>query len=142
VYDQPATPARAGGTTSGTDVRPARDLRPPQVLDLSAEAATLFEEPEWAGGDRNSRTIATSDRMRITLTALRAGAELGSEGNDDSLAVQVLRGAVRLDVGGAAADVVAGQLATMADPGPWRLRALEDALLLLTVATARRAAHD
>jgi hypothetical protein len=46
----------------------------------------------------------------------------------------VLRGRVgaRLDV--EATDIAAGQLAAMAQPGPWRLTATEDALLLLTVA--------
>jgi quercetin dioxygenase-like cupin family protein len=71
----------------------------------------------------------------VTLTALRTSAELGSDGNDDTLAVQVLRGRVTVELGGGAADLSAGQLATMAEPGPWRLRAAEDTLLLLTVAT-------
>jgi quercetin dioxygenase-like cupin family protein len=105
-----------------------------QPIDLTAEASALFDEPEWADRDRNSRTIVTTPRMRITLTAMRAGAELGSEGNDDTLAVQVLRGSARLEVAGGSTTLTAGRLAAMAEPGPWRLRAAEDALLLLTVA--------
>ncbi len=135
MHDQVGTQARDDAQTSGSDSRPARDLRSPQVLDLEAEASALFDEPEWADRDRNSRTIATSDRLRVTLTALRTSAELGSDGNDDTLAVQVLRGRVTVELGGGAADLSAGQLATMAEPGPWRLRAAEDTLLLLTVAT-------
>ena len=133
MNDQQATMAD-DAVTSGTDSRPARDLRAPQAIDLMAEANSLWEEPTWADRDRNSRTIATAPGMRVTLTALRAGAELGSEGNDDSIAVHVLRGRVRFEIDDGDADLAAGSLATMADPGRWRLTADEDALLLLTVA--------
>ena len=56
---------------------------------------------------------------------------------DDQLAVQVQRGRVSLDVNGQATDLGEGQLAVVAQPGGWRLRATEDALLLLTVAINR-----
>ena len=130
---------RDDAVTSGSDSRPGRDLRSPQALDLMAEASALFDEPEWAERDRNSRTIASGDLLRVTLTALRAGAELGSEGNDDTLAVQVLRGAASVELDEGSATLTAGQLVTMAAPGRWRLRAQEDALLLLTVAAGRAA---
>jgi hypothetical protein len=124
------------GATHGSDTRPARELGSEQVLDLMAEATTLFDEPEWAERDRNSRTIAATDGLRITLTALRSGATIGSEGNDDTLSVHVLRGAVSAALSGTEARVAAGQLATMSQPGPWLLTASDDALLLLTVAVA------
>lgn len=126
--------ARADATTGGSDSRPARDLRPSQVLDVMAEAAALFNEPEWADRDRNSRTIVSGDRMRVTITALRRGAELGGDGNDDTLSIHALRGTVRVEVGGGSEDLSEGQLATVAEPGPWSLRATDDALLLITVA--------
>ena len=130
------TERRDDAMTSGSDSRSARDLADPLVLDIAAEAGTLFDEREWAERDRNSRTIATTERMRITVTALRSGAELGSEGTDDTLAVQVLRGAVGLEVDARSVDLRAGQLATVSNPGHWRLRATDDCLLLLTVALA------
>lgn len=130
---QVGTEPRDDGITSGTSSRPGRDLTQPLVLDLAAEAGTLFEEPEWAERDRNSRTIASSDGLRITLTALRRGAEIGSEGTNDTLAVQVLRGSVGVDLGGGRMDLRQGQLATMGQPGRWRIEAADDALLLLTV---------
>jgi quercetin dioxygenase-like cupin family protein len=104
------------------------------IIDLGAEASSLLDTPAAVDRDRTSRTVVSSDRLRITLTSLDAGAELGSEGNDDTLAVHVLRGSARLDVGGSASDLQPGQLATLADPGPWRLQASEDAVLLITVA--------
>jgi quercetin dioxygenase-like cupin family protein len=103
-------------------------------VDLKRESETLFGEPEWAERDRNSRTVATTDRMRIVVTALRAGAELGSREMDDTIAVQALQGDLRLTIDGADVDLRAGQLATIEDPGDWTIRATSDALLLLTVA--------
>ena len=105
---QVGTQAGDDAQTSGTQVRPPRDLAEPVVIDLGSEASTLFDEPQWAQGDRNSRTVSTTERMRVTLIALRSGAELGQ-----------------------------GQLAVVAQPGGWRLTAAEDALLLLTVALDR-----
>ena len=71
--------------------------------------------------------------MRVTLTALRAGAAMGSEETDDCLVVQVLRGDVDLRVGDVDRRVVAGQLASIERPVSWQLLADTDALLLLTV---------
>jgi quercetin dioxygenase-like cupin family protein len=122
--------------TSGSDTRPARPLRRPLVVDVSNEAATLLDEPEWTSGDRNSRTIATSDRLRITLTALRQGAELGSQESNDTLAVQVLRGRLELEIDDMDVELSEGRLATVEEPRNWRLRATTDALVLLTVGLA------
>jgi len=120
--------------TSGTELRPARDLAEPVVIDITSEAWTLFDEPQWNEGDRNSRTVSTTERMRVTLTALRDGSELGNRGTDDTLAVQTLRGSVALEVAGREIDLGQGQLAVVPQPGTWRLRAIGDCLLLLTVA--------
>jgi quercetin dioxygenase-like cupin family protein len=128
--------------TSGSDTRPPRPLRRPLIVDLGSEAATLFEEPEWREGDRNSRTVATSDRLRITLTALRSGAEIGSEESNDTLAIQTLRGRLELDIDGNEVELGEGQLATVEEPRDWRLRAMTDALVLITVGLATSSQHD
>ena len=133
---QVGTQARDDAQTSGTDVRPARDLAEPVVIDLSSESETLWTEPAWTDGDRNSRTVQTTERMRVTLTALRSGAELGNRGTDDTMTVQVLRGAVSLDLAGRPIELTQGQLATIPQPGGWSLRATDDSLLLLTVAVS------
>jgi quercetin dioxygenase-like cupin family protein len=126
----------ARSVTTGTGTRPPRPLLRPVLVDLEREAATLYDEPEWVERDRNSRTVATTDRLRIVLTALRAGAELGSVETDDTLAIQALRGDLRLTVDGADVDLHPGQIATVEEPRDWTIRATSDALLLLTVALA------
>jgi quercetin dioxygenase-like cupin family protein len=136
--DTQQTSPRPKPVTSGSDTRPPRPLRRPVLVDVGDEAVTLLEEPEWTSGDRNSRTLATSDRLRIVLTALRAGAELGNEESNDTLAVQTLRGGLQLTVDGMDLELRAGQLATVEEPREWRLRATSDALLLLTVGLGTR----
>jgi quercetin dioxygenase-like cupin family protein len=120
--------------TTGSDTRPARPLLRPVLVDLEREAATLLAEPEWADRDRNSRTVATTDRMRIVLTALRAGAELGSSDTNDTLAIHALRGQILLRIDDADVELRAGRLATVEGPREWTVRATTDALVLLTVA--------
>jgi quercetin dioxygenase-like cupin family protein len=131
------TPDRTGHrtTTSGSDTRPARTIdRAFGVVDLEAETATLLDEPEWADGDRNTRTLLTGDRMRIALTALRTGAALGDDSTNDMLSIQVLRGRVTVESEMEPRDVTAGGLMTLLRPESWRVRATDDAILLLTTA--------
>jgi quercetin dioxygenase-like cupin family protein len=124
--------------TSGSGTRPSRTLRRPVLIDVAEEAATLLEEPQDPDRDRNSKTIATTDRMRITLTALRAGAEMGSEETNDTLAVQALAGELALSVDGMDLELRDGQLATVESPSPWTIRATTDAVILITVALGTR----
>ena len=120
--------------TTGGDTRPSRAIRRPLVVNVADQASALMSEPEWRTGDRNSITVATMDRVRVTLTALHPGAELGSEGSDDTIVVQTLRGQVRMAVGGMNVTLGPGQLTTIEEAGPWELVAETEALLLITAA--------
>lgn len=123
------------GTTSGSDTRDARRVAAPvHALDVAAEAERLMAEPEWTDGDRNSRTLMATDRMRVVLTALRSGASLGNEATSDSLAIQVLQGRVGLAGDRAPVTLTSGQLVTLERPHDWRLAAETDSLLLITTA--------
>jgi hypothetical protein len=121
-------------TTSGSDTRPARSLDDSLVTDLTSEAGTLLEEPEWTDGDRNTRTLLAGDRMRVALIALRRDAAIGDDATDDSLVVQVLRGAVSVDGTGERRQLGSGALLVLDRPRSWRLRAIDESLLLLTTA--------
>lgn len=123
------------GGTSGSDTRPARTLdRALGVVDLEAEAASLLEEPEWAEGDRNTRTLLAADGMRVALMALRPGASIGDDATNDSLAIQVLRGRVRVESEMEPRDVTAGELLALERPQSWRVAAVDESLVLLTSA--------
>lgn len=120
--------------TTGTADRPPRPLLRPVVVDLAAATTELTSEPRWSTADRNSRTVATTDRMRIVLTMLRAGAAMGSDELDDTLAVQVLDGELHVRIDGAEAPLRRGQVATVEAPRAWEVVASTDALVLLTSA--------
>jgi quercetin dioxygenase-like cupin family protein len=120
--------------TTGGDTRPPRAIRRPLVVNVADQASAVMTEPEWQTGDRNSITIATTDRVRVTLTALHRGAGIGSEATDDTIVVQTLRGQVQIAVDGMDLALGPGQLTTIEDPGPWRIVAEIDALLLVTAA--------
>jgi quercetin dioxygenase-like cupin family protein len=120
--------------TTGGDTRPPRAIRRPLIVHVADQASALMSEPEWQTGDRNSITIATTDRLRVTLTALRAGAAIGSDTTDDTIVVQTLRGQVRMAVNGMDLTLGPGQLTTIEDPGSWEIVAETEALLLVTAA--------
>ena len=137
AHDSPS-PQHAGRVermvTTGGGTRPPRAIRRPLVVNVADQASALMAEPEWRRGDRNSITIATTDRIRVTLTALHAGADIGSETTDDTIVVQTLRGRVRVTVDEMELELGPGQLTTIEEPRTWRIAAETEALLLLTAA--------
>jgi quercetin dioxygenase-like cupin family protein len=136
--DGMARPRRT--TTSGSDTRGARTIdRAVAVVDLETEAAALLGEPEWTDGDRNTRTVFTGDGLRIALMALRRDASIGDDATNDTLAVQVLRGRVRVEGEIEPRDVTAGELLALERPQSWRVRAIDESLVLLTSALAEPA---
>ncbi len=125
--------------TSGTQHsgRPSRTLVPSlEVLDVRAEGVGLLAEPQWADGDRNSKTLLKSDGLRIVLTALRAGATMDNDDPDEAVAIHTLQGAVRVRAAGQDVAVGMGELVCLAGGDPWTLTAEGDSLLLVSVGRA------
>jgi quercetin dioxygenase-like cupin family protein len=111
----------------------ASDVSGLTILDIGAEGVGLLAEPEWTGGDRNSRTLFKADTLRIVLTALRAGAVMQNEDPDETVAIQPLQGEVAVRVGSQAIPVRSGALVCVGEGQPWEVRASADSLFLLTV---------
>ncbi|HEY3524293.1 MAG TPA: hypothetical protein VGK63_11380 [Candidatus Limnocylindrales bacterium] len=131
MNDHTETPARS--TTSGSDTRPARMIdRAMGIVDLEVEAASLLGEPEWTEGDRNTRTLLVADGLRIALVALRGGASIGDDSTDDTLALEVVRGRIEVEGEIEPRDLRPRELLVLERPRSWRVRALEESLILLT----------
>ena len=113
--------------TSASDV-PALTL-----LDIGAEGVALLTEPQWTGGDRNSRTLFKADTLRIVLTALRAGAVMQNEDPDEAVAIQPIQGEIAVRVGSQELPARSGELVCVGHGEPWGVRASADSLFLLTV---------
>jgi quercetin dioxygenase-like cupin family protein len=103
------------------------------ILDVGAEGVALLGEPEWVGGDRNSRTLFKADMLRMVLTALRAGAVMQNEDPDEAVAIQPLQGEITVRVGSQEIAARSGELVCVDDGAPWEVRASADSLFLLTV---------
>jgi quercetin dioxygenase-like cupin family protein len=134
--EQTDTQRVARSVTTGGDSRPPRAIRRPLVVNVADQASELMSEPEWQTGDRNSITVATTDRLRVTLTALQPDAQIGSETINDTIVAQTIRGQVRLEVDEMEVALGPGQLTTIEEPGPWQITAETEALLLVTAAHA------
>lgn len=111
----------------------ARQVPALAILDIGSEGVALLGEPEWTGGDRNSRTLFKADTLRLVLTALREGAVMQNEDPDESVAIQPLQGEIAVRVG--LQEILArnGELVCVGEGEPWEVRASADSLFLLTV---------
>ena len=102
-------------------------------LDIGAEGVALLTEPQWTGGDRNSRTLFKADTLRIVLTALRSGALMQNEDPDEAVAIQPMQGEIAVRVGSQELPARSGELVCVGRGEPWEVRASADSLFLLTV---------
>jgi len=123
------------GTTTGSDERPAQQLSGALLLfDLPAELAQLQAESTWELGDRNAITLVKEGDLRVTLTALRAGARMDAHHTDGYTSIQVMAGRLRVAAAGDAHDLGVGELLVLGRAVVHEVLALEDAAFLLTIA--------
>jgi quercetin dioxygenase-like cupin family protein len=105
-----------------------------QKLSLDALAREHLDRARGASAGRSAQTIfgGHEHTLRQTLVALRAATTLGEHESPREATLQVLSGRVRLNAGELAWDGRAGDLIVI-PPARHDLRALEDAVVLLTV---------
>jgi quercetin dioxygenase-like cupin family protein len=81
-------------------------------LDLAREIQQLEASDILRSTGRNARTLVKEGPLRITLIALAAGGQIAVHRAQAPVSIQVLRGALRMQVGqsAAAVDLAAGEL--------------------------------
>jgi len=107
-----------------------------QVLqfDLGEEAARLRQEDSWTRGTgRSSRTLAKHPDFRVVLTLLKAGAQVDEHKTNLRISIQVVSGAIRLNLPDRNVELRAGQLLVLDAGVPHRVAALEESAFLLTL---------
>ena len=133
AHTAPAAPrTRSAGALEG------RHTGRMQKMSLQALAREQQELAAAASSGRSARTVWGGHEhiLRQTVIALTANSALSEHENPGEATVQVMTGRVRLDAGADHWDGRQGDLLFM-PPGRHSLTAIEDAVVLLTVAKAR-----
>lgn len=91
------------------------------LLDLPRWTEHLRALPTWHDGDRASSMLLRQPPVRVLLTALRSGAELGSDGAQETVMMLVLSGAMRMQWRGEVARVGEHEVAFVPAGGGWRV---------------------
>lgn len=126
------TASRSG--TSGSDQREARTVTASlDRFDLRSELERLADEP-LGNDDRATITLARSGPLRLVLSRLPDGGELGSREAEGALAIVVLDGDVQVERDGETVRAEADQVVVVAGGRPWRARAAAGASLLVAAA--------
>jgi quercetin dioxygenase-like cupin family protein len=125
------------GETTGSPLRGPQQLRGAlRIFDLADEAGQLRAELTYLEGDRNANTLLKEPDARVVLFALRQGAQLQEHQTAGWVIVQTISGRVRLRALGQSVELTAGQLLTLEPNAAHDVEALEDSVLLLTLAWA------
>ena len=121
-----------------TQAHERRDDDNPQVRDLAAVAADLLERAAAAPAGRAALTLVAGAGapLKQTMLALRSGQQLAEHDAPGAATLQVVRGRVRLSTDGERWELGQGEHIQI-PPTRHRLESLEDAAVLLTVATTQ-----
>jgi len=104
-------------------------------IDLSDLNKQIQRETAWLEGDRTAITVFKTDDLRIVLIALHAGAEMKPHTAPGVISVQVLKGKINFATDQDHEDLEPGQMITLHKRIPHHVKAYEDSLFLLTMAT-------
>jgi len=113
--------------------RTPRPLMGPMLrFNLPQEIAALEGEVEYAQG-HNARTLVKHSEFRIVLVVLKAGAKVHEQQSEERIALQPLRGHVRLHLPNEVVNLHSDQLLSLDRRQPYSIEAVEDAAFLLWV---------
>lgn len=106
---------------------------PSMVFDLDAELDALRRESAWQRNRHNARTLAKYADLRIVLAVAQAGVSMKAHEPSERIAVQVLRGRVRMVARDQVIVVREGQLVALDKAMADEIEALEESAFLLHV---------
>ncbi len=106
---------------------------PNLTFNLQAQLEELRREEAYTRSGRAGRTLAKHGPLRLTLTVLRNGVEVGTHHADTPMTLQVLEGRLRYRVGSEQCEIEAGEVLYFGPGHAQDIQALEDTALLLTI---------
>ncbi len=126
---------RPGGVTSGSPERPpAEHAGAALTFDLADELEQLRLEPSYTSGDRNARTLVKDERLRVVLTAMKAGARLNEHRAPGPVTIQAVEGTLRVLGSGGTIDLPTGQVVSLGANVSHSVEAVNECAFLLTIA--------
>lgn len=102
-------------------------------MELEAEAQALREGEAWRTTGHAAKTLVKHEDLRVVLIALAEGARLHEHVTDHGIAVQTVRGRLRLALPEEVVELPAGTLLALGRGIPHDVVALEESVFLLTV---------
>jgi quercetin dioxygenase-like cupin family protein len=103
-------------------------------LELAREADELRRGESWSTHGHNGKTLVKRPDLRVVLISFKAGASLGEHHAPGPIILQTLSGHLRLKLHGQVVEAPAGCLLTLERSIPHDVEALQDSVLLLTLA--------
>ena len=104
--------------------------------DLGAVMAALRLTPEWRTEPRAATSIFHSGRVRAVVTVLHRAADLHNDDPDEAVMIQGLHGSALISIDGRGAVIDEGTLVGVPAGSRWRLVAMTEAAILLTIVPA------
>ncbi|HEX5283331.1 MAG TPA: cupin domain-containing protein [Bryocella sp.] len=101
-------------------------------FDLNQEISDAASKKPWQAG-HHARTLFKKHDFRVVLISLESGAHMKEHHADGTISVQVLKGRIRMNVGGKSQELSSGNLFTLGASIRHDVEALDDSAFLLTI---------
>lgn len=101
-------------------------------FDLNSEMAEAEGKKPWPAG-HTAKTLFKKHDFRVVLINMENGAHMKEHHADGTISVQVLKGKLRMNVGGKAHELGVGSLFTLAASIRHDVEAVGDSAFLLTI---------
>jgi quercetin dioxygenase-like cupin family protein len=130
--DAQETQRSSAARTHGSDQRPPRDLHVAfRGFDVGDLAARLSAEPAFRTDGRNSEMVHDDGRVRVLVSVVAAGREIGAERSDGYVTLSMIQGTGWLTRGTKDATWLrSGTTAILAPGASWSLYAEDTSVLM------------
>jgi quercetin dioxygenase-like cupin family protein len=103
------------------------------TFDLAGQIADLRQDESYARSGRVGRTLVKAGPLRLTLTIIAEGVQIGTHHAASPMTLQPLEGGLRYRVGDDEFEIGRGDVLFFEPGHAQDIRALEDTALLLTI---------
>jgi quercetin dioxygenase-like cupin family protein len=101
-------------------------------FDLNQEIADAAARKPWPSG-QYAKTLFKKHDFRVVLISMEPGAHMKEHHADGTISVQILKGKVRMNIGGKPHELTAGNLFTLGASIRHDVEAIDDSAFLLTI---------